>query len=269
MTKIAVVQMASGPNVQANLMEVGRLIAEAAEQGAGMVVLPENFAIMGLTDQDSVAIAEDEGEGVIQNYVRKLCIKHKIWIVAGTVPVKSDDPERPYASALVFDDQGEHVARYDKIHLFDVELADNESYSESQTIKHGDGTLVFDSPFGRIGIAICYDLRFPEQFRVLVDQGAEIFIVPAAFADTTGKAHWEVLLRARAIENLSYVIASAQGGYHVSGRTTYGHSMMVDFWGNIHEQLGKGAGVILIEPDLEALRKTRQAFPVLQHRIAL
>lgn len=268
MAKIAAVQMASGPQVQANLMEAARLIKEAADLGADMVVLPETFAIMGANDYEMVAVAEEAGEGSIQSFMSQCAKNNKIWVVAGTIPIRSSHPDKANAASIMYDDKGVQVARYDKMHLFDVEICEpRETYIESDTIEAGDKYVVIDTPFGKIGMAVCYDLRFPGHFRKMMAQGAEIFILPSAFTDTTGKAHWEPLLRARAIENLCYVIAPAQGGYHVSGRATYGHTMVVDYWGNIREELGKGAGVIMIETDAKAQKATRKAFPVLEHRL--
>lgn len=268
MAKVAAIQMASGPQVTANLMEAGRLIGEAAVQGAQMAVLPESFVFMGESEGARVKLAEPMGSGQMQDTIRELAIKHQIWIVAGTIPIQSNDPARAYASSLMFNDKGEQVARYDKMHLFDVELSEaQETYAESETIKAGAQRVVMDTPVGRVGMSVCYDLRFPGHFRHMMEAGAELLLIPSAFTDTTGKAHWEVLVRARAIENLCYVVASAQGGYHVNGRATYGHSMIVDYWGNIREQLGKGAGMIISDIDLEALRATRKAFPVLEHRL--
>ncbi len=267
MAKIAAVQMASGPQVHANLMEAARLIKEASEQGADLVVLPETFAIMGTSDKDSLAVAEDEGSGSIQTFMSQCAKSNKVWVVAGTIPVTSSNPKKAYAASIMYNDKGKQVARYDKIHLFDVEISESkETYTESDTIAVGNQLTVVETPFGKIGMAICYDLRFPGHFRKMMAQGAEIFVLPSAFTDTTGKAHWEVLVRARAIENLCYVVAPAQGGYHVSGRTTYGHSMVVDYWGNIRAELGKGAGVIMIDTDHNAQQATRKAFPVLEHR---
>ncbi len=267
MKPIAALQMASGPQLQANLLEAGRLIKAAAEAGAGMVVLPETFIMMGKHDSERVQIAEEYGAGPIQDFLARKAVQHKVWIVAGTLPLRSADPARPFASLLVYDDQGKVVARYDKIHLFDVTVGDKaEVYQESATNTPGDSVVVVDTPFGRLGLSICYDLRFPELYRELSRQGAEVFVIPAAFTDITGQAHWELLLRARAVENLCYVIASAQGGYHVSGRTTHGHSMVIDYWGRVRGELNKGAGMVMLEPDLQAQRATRQSFPVLEHR---
>jgi nitrilase len=221
---------------------------------------------MGMDERDKLSIAEKPGEGPIQNFLAEQSHHHKIWIVGGTVPLQADN-NHVSSACLVFDDQGELKARYDKIHLFDVELRDsNESYNESETVKAGDETAWFDSPFGRVGLAICYDLRFPELFRQLVEQGVEIFAIPSAFTATTGRAHWETLIRARAIENHCYVVAANQGGYHVNGRETYGDSMIVDPWGNIMDRLQHGSGVVIADSDREKLASIRENFPSLKHR---
>ena len=265
--KIAALQMASGPQLQANLMEAGRLIKEAAAQGAGMVVLPETFVLMGKQEQERLAIAETAGDGPIQQFLQQQAQKYKIWIVAGTIPIRSDDPDHAYATSFLYNAQGEVVARYDKIHLFDAMVGENrDTYTESAATKPGTQPVVVDTPFGRLGMSVCYDLRFPELYRRLSEAGAQILVVPAAFTDITGKAHWEVLLRARAIENLCYVVAAAQGGYHVNGRTTYGHSMVVDYWGNILNMREKGAGIVTASLDLASLEQQRKTFPVLSHR---
>ncbi|MDE0250428.1 MAG: carbon-nitrogen hydrolase family protein [Gammaproteobacteria bacterium] len=268
MFKAAAIQMASGPNVEANLHETGRLIKQAAKAGASLVVLPENFAIMGLREQDKVAVREPQGEGVIQNFLAQQSRLHKIWIVGGTVPIECPDPRKIYAACLVYDDQGACVARYDKIHLFDVNLVDaDESYIESETIEFGEtGVRVVDSPFGKIGLAVCYDLRFPELFRNMLDTGVQITVLPAAFTAVTGQAHWESLIRARAIENVMYVIASAQGGYHINGRATYGDSMIVDPWGRVLDRVRHGAGMALGKIDLDYLESLRKTFPCIHHR---
>lgn len=266
MSVVAAIQMASGPQVQANLMEAGRLIRQASEEGAGLVVLPEMFAIMGHNDQDAVAVAEADGEGQIQDFISRTAQKYGVWIVAGTIPLRTGNPHKYAAASLLFNGRGERVARYDKIHLFDVRVEEeNQVYTESNTVVPGGQAAVVDTPFGRLGMTVCYDLRFPELYRHLVRRGAEIITVPSAFTEVTGIAHWEPLLRARAIENLSYVIAPAQGGYHVNGRTTWGHSMVIDYWGRIRGQLNKGAGITLMDIDLDELRATRKSFPVLEH----
>ncbi len=268
MVRIAALQMASAANVQANLLEAERLVMKAAQAGAKLAVLPENFAFMGSKDRDKLLVAESEGQGPIQEAISRMAQRARLWLVAGTIPLKSPDPERVYASCLLFDDEGQKVARFDKIHLFDVHIADsNETYRESATILPGDQAVVVEeTPVGRLGLAVCYDLRFPELFRQLSAQGAQVVALPAAFTQMTGRAHWEVLLRARAIENLTYVVAAAQGGYHANGRETYGNSMIVDAWGNIVERRARGSGMALAEVDLEQVKHLRTTFPVLKHR---
>ena len=259
--------MASGPNVTANLEEAEKLINTAVQQDAGLVVLPENFAIMGLSEMDKVAVAEKAGEGPIQQFLSQQASKHGIWIVGGTVPIESGVTGKVYSASLLYNDKGEMIARYDKIHLFDVVLEDsNESYNESETIESGDEVVVVDTPFGKLGMAVCYDLRFPELFRAMADVGMELCVLPSAFTSLTGRAHWESLLRARAIENLCYMIAPDQGGYHKNGRETYGDSMIIDPWGVVLNRLPHGPGVVVSDIDLEKLRRTRMNFPALQHK---
>lgn len=267
MSVVAAIQMASGPNVKANLEEAERLIKTAVQQDAKLVVLPENFAIMGLSEMDKVAIAEAPGEGPIQQFLSQQARKHEIWIVGGTIPIESNVTGKVFSASLLYNDNGDMVARYDKIHLFDVVLeASKESYTESETIEPGDDVVVVDTPFGKLGMAICYDLRFPELFRAMADVGMEICVLPSAFTSLTGKAHWESLLRARAIENLCYMIAPDQGGYHINGRETHGDSMIIDPWGVVLNRLPHGTGVVVSDIDLEKLRKTRKNFPALQHK---
>ena len=261
--KVAALQMASGPNVSGNLSEARRLIAKAAEQGARLVVLPEFFAIMGMNEQDKLKVCEQPGSGAIQTFLSETAQRYKIWLVGGSIPLASGSPDKVLNSCLVFDDQGRQVARYDKVHLFNLSLG-NESYNEAATIEAGNQVVVIDSPFGRIGLAICYDLRFPELFRAMKD--VDIIVLPAAFTSTTGKMHWEVLVRARAIENLAYVIASAQGGYHVNGRETHGDSMIVDPWGRVLDRLPRGSGVVLAEINPSYQESLRCSLPALKHR---
>jgi len=266
-SKVAAIQMASGPNIKANLAEAEKLISIAVQQEAKLVVLPENFAIMGMSEMDKVSAAETSGEGPIQNFLSEQARKHKIWLVGGTIPIASSDQGRVFGACHLYNDKGEMVACYNKIHLFDVTIeASNESYTESLTTVPGDEVVVVDSPFGKIGMAVCYDLRFPELFRTMADAGMDICVIPSAFTSMTGKAHWESLLRARAIENLSFVIAAAQGGYHVNGRETHGDSMIIDPWGVILNRLPHGTGVVVSEIDMNMLKRTRKSFPVLEHR---
>jgi len=255
--------MASGPNVAANLSEAGRLIANAAEQGAQLVVLPEYFPLMGLKETDKLAVREQPGRGLIQSFLSEAARRHKIWLVGGAIPLLADAPEKVRSACLVYDDRGEQVARYDKIHLFNLDLG-NEHYQEARTIEPGNQVVVVDSPFGRIGLAICYDLRFPELFRAM--KNVDILVLPAAFTETTGKVHWEILVRARAVENLVYVIAAAQGGYHVSGRETHGNSMIVDPWGRILDRLPRGSGVVIADVNPSYQASLRASLPALSHR---
>jgi len=267
MTRVAAIQMASGPNVRANLTEAERLIGSAAGAGAELIVLPENFAIVGMHEDDKVKVCEQQGAGIIQDFLSAQAKQHGIWLVGGTIPLETGNPQHIRAACLVFNDQGEQVARYDKIHLFDVQVPDsNETYNESETIESGDETVVVDTPFGRLGLAVCYDLRFPELFRQMADEGVELIALPSAFTAVTGAAHWEPLVRARAIENLCYLIASAQGGYHVNGRETHGNSMIVDPWGRILDRQPSGSGFVIAEIDREKVDNIRKNFPALQHR---
>lgn len=267
MSILAAIQMASSPQLQTNLDDAAQRLAEAADKGARLAVLPENFAFLGAQEKDKLALAESFGQGKIQDFLAEQAQKQGLWLVGGTIPLKSPDARKVYASCLTFNPQGHCVGRYDKIHLFDVELPNSgEKYEESATILPGDSSLVLDTPFGRLGIIICYDLRFPELTRLLLSQGMEILALPAAFTAITGKAHWDILVRARAIENLCYVVAAAQGGYHVSGRSTYGHSMIVDPWGNVLAQHPNGGGVITAKCELAFLTQTRQHFPTIHHR---
>jgi nitrilase len=261
--KIAAIQMASGPYVSANLSEAERLIEIAVNQGAKLVVLPEYFAIMGLKDTDKVKVREQEGQGQIQEFLSKTAKKHKIWLIGGSVPLKGNSPNKVRNSCLVYDDKGKQVARYDKIHLFGLDLG-NEHYHEETTIEPGNAIKVVDTPFGKIGLSICYDLRFPELYRAMGE--VSIIVVPSAFTDTTGKAHWETLVRARAIENLCYVVASAQGGYHISGRETHGNSMIVDPWGVVLDRLPRGSGVVMATMNPKYQESLRHSLPALQHR---
>jgi len=267
MKKAAAVQMATGPNVSANLLEAERLVAEAAAGGAGLIVLPENFAFMGKQDRDLCALREAPGEGPLQEFLSQLAKRYGIWLVGGTIPLEAHDNHKVRAACLTFNDQGKQVARYDKIHLFDVHLVEtNERYVESESIEPGNEIVVIDSPFGKLGFAICYDLRFPEIFRKLLDKGMEVICMPASFTAITGKAHWETLVRARAIENLSYVVAAAQGGFHINGRETHGHSMIVDPWGTVLAQVPRGTGSVGCALDMEYLANTRRNFPTINHR---
>lgn len=261
--RIAGVQMASGPNVSANLQEAGRLIEIAAAQGAKLVALPEYFAIMGMKDTDKVRVRERDGDGPIQRFLSDTARKHGIWLIGTSVPMASPSETRIYNSCQVYDDSGTRVARYDKIHLFSLDLG-KERFSEERTIEPGNAVKVVDSPFGRIGLSVCYDLRFPELYRAMKD--VDLIVVPSCFTETTGRAHWEPLIRARAIENLAYVLAPAQGGYHINGRETHGDSMIVDPWGVVLDRLPRGSGIVTasINPAYQA--SLRKSLPALTHR---
>ena len=267
MTTVACIQMASGPAVGANLLEAERLIGMAVDKGAKLIVLPENFAIMGKEESDKVAVRESDDGGPIQDFLSQQAIKQGIWLVGGTVPMVAKANNKIRAACLLYDDQGNLAARYDKIHLFDVSLVDSdERYAESEAIESGDQAVVVETPFGKLGLAVCYDLRFPELFRTMLDQGMDIIAMPSAFTAITGKAHWSILVRARAIENLCYVLAAGQGGYHVNGRETYGHSMIVDPWGQVMNELANGSGLVCADIDLQRLNNIRRTFPALEHR---
>ena len=263
MFRVAAVQMASGPHVAANLQEAGRLIELAAATGARIVGLPEYFGIMGMKDTDKVAAREPDGAGPIQDFLAEQARRHKVWIVGGSVPLEADRPDKVRNACLVYDQDGKRVARYDKIHLFGFELG-NERYSEERTIEAGSRVVTLDSPWGRLGISVCYDLRFPELYRAMGD--VDIIFVPSAFTETTGKAHWDTLIRARAIENLAYVVAPAQGGYHVNGRETHGHTMIVDPWGVVLDRLPRGSGVVVAGVNPTYQDKIRRSLPALAHR---
>lgn len=269
MVMIAAIQMVSGPSVAENLATAADLLAHAANSGAQLAVLPENFALMGRSEDDKVAVREPEGAGPLQAFLAEQAAKHRLWLVGGTIPLHAvGDGHRVRAACLLFDTLGRPVARYDKVHLFDVQVVGSaERYAESATIEPGERYVVADTPFGPLGLAVCYDVRFPEQFRMLSAHGMTVLALPAAFTAATGKAHWETLLRARAIENQCYVVAAAQGGRHANGRETYGDSLIIDPWGEILARLPHGPGVVLGEFDLEHLNQIRRQFPVLEHRV--
>jgi nitrilase len=265
--KVAAIQMNSGEDVGANLTRARRALRGAAAEGVQLAVLPENFACMARREADRVALAEEDGAGPLQDFLAAEAARSGMWIVGGTLPIKSEDPKRPYAAALVYDGSGKRAGRYDKVHLFDVRLPESEeAYRESRSTMPGTGALLVDSPWGRIGVAICYDLRFPELFRWLSAEGADLIVLPAAFTFRTGKAHWEPLLRARAIENLCYIVAAAQTGSHPAERRTYGHSLIVDPWGAVIAEAAGRPAVVTATIDSARLRTLRQQFPALEHR---
>ena len=263
MTKVAAVQMVSTPDVNQNIATCARLLAEAAATGAELVTLPEYWPIMGMKDLDKVAHAEEPGAGPIQQFMAHAAREHGIWLIGGTLPLVSGEAGKVLNSTLVYDPQGGLASRYDKIHLFGFTKG-SESYNESATIVPGAAVGVFDAPFGRVGLSVCYDLRFPELYRAMGE--CALIVVPAAFTHTTGMAHWEVLLRARAIENQCYVLASAQGGTHRNGRRTFGHSMLVDPWGEVKTVLREGEGLVSGEIDQAVLASVRESLPALKHR---
>jgi len=259
--------MQSGDDVAENLEQAHGLLEEASTRGAALAVLPENFALMPKRSREKTAIAEQPGEGPIQTFLSETAERLGLWIVAGSLPLVSPDSRRTYGASLVFDPAGALNAVYRKIHLFDVDLADSkESYRESRSMYPGDEVVVVPTALGKLGLSICYDLRFPELYRELVDAGATLLSVPAAFTATTGRAHWHTLLRARAIENLAYVIAPGQTGTHPDGRSTYGHSVIVDPWGNVLGELEEGSGVVVAPIDPERVERLRREFPALANR---
>ena len=262
--KAAAVQMVSEPDIDANLKRADALIAQAAAQGAKLVGLPEYFCILGRRDSDKVKVRERDGDGPIQRFLADAAARHKVWLVGGTVPLECPDPDKVWNACLVYDAAGQRVARYDKIHLFGFDNG-KERYEESRSILAGAKPVSFDSPFGKVGLSICYDLRFPELYRAFGK--VDVIFVPSSFTAVTGQAHWEPLLRARAIENLAFVIAPAQGGLHANGRRTHGHSMVIDPWGAILAQRAEGEGVVLAEVDPQAAAKARSMLPALEHRV--
>lgn len=265
---VAAVQMTSGPDVNANLESAAGLLEQAAREGARVALLPENFAFMGLHDVDKRAVAERNGEGPIQEFLSRRARELKLWIVAGTIPISDIAGERVAAACLVYDHAGQRVARYDKIHLFDVDIPGrNEKYRESANIVPGSRPVLVPTPAGLLGMSVCYDLRFPELYRPLSAAGAQWFTVPSAFTVPTGRAHWETLLRARAIENLSFVVAAGQWGRHANGRETYGDSIIIDYWGAVLARLSAGEGVVVATLDLAAQQLARRDFPALSHRV--
>ena len=267
MGKIAAIQMTSGHVVTDNLAAAGKLLREAKDLGADIACLPENFSFIGLKDSDKLQVAEADGVGPIQEFLRDTARELHMWILGGTTVIKGDSPSRAANASLLIDAQGKRVARYDKIHLFDVAIPGREEfYLESKHVTPGREIVVADTPVGKLGLSVCYDMRFPELYRDLVSQGAEWLAMPAAFTVPTGRAHWETLLRARAIENLCYVVAPAQAGTHTSGRETYGDTLVVDYWGQVISRLAKGTGVITADIDLAKLKETRARFPALDNR---
>jgi deaminated glutathione amidase len=262
--RVAAVQMVSTAGVEENLAAAARLVAQAAAEGAKLVVLPEYFCILGMRDTDKVAAKEKDGEGPIQEFLSGTAKRHGVWLVGGSVPMACPDPGKVRNSCLVYDAGGRRVARYDKIHLFGLELG-AERFDEARTIEAGSTPCAIETPFGRIALSVCYDVRFPELYRALAPM--DIILVPSAFTATTGRAHWETLLRARAIENLAWVIAPAQGGRHPNGRQTHGHSMVVDPWGKVVAERAAEPGVVVADIDPAFQAKMRRSLPALEHRV--
>ena len=261
--RIAAIQMASGPVVEGNIAEADRLIETAAIQGASLVALPEHWALMGNKDTDKVAAREKPCKGPIQDFLSSAAKRHKIWIIGGSIPIEASVADKVRNTSLLYDDQGKCVARYDKIHLFGLDMG-QEKFNEAKTIEPGDKVVVVDTPFGKLGLSVCYDLRFPELYRAM--KQVDVIAVPSAFTETTGRAHWEALIRARAIENMAYVIAPAQGGYHRSGRETHGDTMIVDPWGVVMDRLSRGSGIVIAGMNPSYQASLRKSLPALGHR---
>jgi predicted amidohydrolase len=267
MGKVAAIQMTSGHLVEDNLAAAAELLREAKDLGADIACLPENFSFIGLKDADKLKVAEADGEGPIQDFLRDTARRLGLWILGGTTVIKGDSAARVANASLLIDADGKRVARYDKIHLFDVAIPGrDEKYLESTHVMPGREAVIADTPVGKLGLSVCYDMRFPELYRDLVARGAEWLAMPAAFTVPTGRAHWETLLRARAIENLCYVVAPAQSGTHTSGRETYGDTLIADYWGQVLSRLAKGSGVITADIDLAKQAETRARFPALDNR---
>jgi deaminated glutathione amidase len=264
--KIAAVQMVSGPSVARNLASAGRWIAQAAREGASLVALPEYFCLMGHSERDKLALAEVAGDGPIQQMLGDAAREHGVWLIGGTLPIRTDDPGRVFNACCVFAPDGALAARYDKMHLFRY-LTGREDHDERRVLRAGTQPVAFDASGWRVGLSICYDLRFPELYRALMTPPCDLLAVPAAFTHTTGQAHWELLLRARAVENQCYVIAPAQGGLHENGRRTWGHSMVVDPWGEVLAVLPEGEGLVLAQLDPARLAAVRTQLPALAHRV--
>jgi len=262
--RVAAVQTVSGGDVEANLAQAEPLIRRAAAEGARLIVLPEYFGIFGARATDKLAVREADGDGPQQAFLARLAQEHAIWLVGGTVPIASADPERVRSACLVYGPDGRRVARYDKIHLFAFARGE-ERYDEGRTIEPGTEVVTIALPCGRVGLSVCYDLRFPELYRGMGTLA--LILVPAAFTATTGAAHWHLLLRARAVENQCYVLAAAQGGEHPGGRRTYGHSVLIDPWGAIIEEHDQGPGIIVGDVDPERLLRVRAELPALTHRV--
>lgn len=261
---VAGVQMVSTPDVAENIAQAESLIAQAVAGGAKLVALPEYFCLIGLRDADKLVLVEEDGAGPLQAFLSAQAQRHGIWLAGGTIPLATGESGRLFNSQLVYGPDGQRVQRYDKIHLFSFTRG-QESYDESRVIRAGADVRTFETSGGRVGLSTCYDLRFPELYRAM--GGVSLLLVPAAFTYTTGRAHWEILLRARAIENQCYVLAPAQGGVHASGRRTWGHSMLIDPWGEVVDVLPEGPGLVSGVVDPARIASVRTDLPALRHRV--
>ena len=265
--KIAALQMVSTPDVERNLDAASRLLERAAGEGARLAVLPEYFCLMGRSDRDKLAVAEPLGDGPIQQALAEAARRHRLWLIGGTLPIRSAEHDRVFNASLAYSPDGERIARYDKIHLFRYDNG-REQYDEGRTLKAGDTPTTFVADAWRVGMSVCYDLRFPELYRALMQPPCDLLCVPSAFTHPTGAAHWEILLRARAIENQCYVVAAAQGGQHENGRRTFGHSLIIDPWGEVVAMLPEGEGVATATMEGERIAEVRTQLPALEHRRA-
>ncbi len=263
--KIAALQMVSTPDVDRNLAAAGRLVAQAAADGARLVALPEYFCLMGRSDRDKLSVAEADGDGPIQAFLADAALRNGVWLVGGTLPLRTADPDRVRNSCGVWSPDGRRVARYGKIHLFAYDNG-RERYDEGRVLEAGDTPAAFDADGLRVGLSVCYDLRFPELYRRLMQPACDLIVAPSAFTYTTGQAHWALLLRARAVENQCYMLAPAQGGGHDNGRRTWGHSMVVDPWGEVLACQAEGEAVVAATLDPSRLAAVREQLPALSHR---
>ena len=262
---VAALQMVSTPDVARNLASAGRLMAEAAASGMQLVALPEYFCLLGRSDRDKLGIAEAEGDGPIQDFLAEAAQRLGLWVIGGTLPLRSADPGRVRNSCMVWSPTGQQVARYDKIHLFAFDNG-SERYDEGRVLEPGQTPVALDIEGWRVGLSICYDLRFPELYRRLMQPPCDLIVAPSAFTHTTGAAHWELLLRTRAVENQCYVLAPAQGGLHENGRRTWGHSLLADPWGELLAQVREGEAVVAGALSRDRLAAVRQQLPALGHR---
>jgi deaminated glutathione amidase len=266
MITLAAVQMVSSHVVDDNLQTAASLISQAAGQGAQLVALPENFALMGMDEADKLAHQERLGDGPLQQFLKDAAKTHGIYLLGGTIPIATGTPDKVFAASLLFSPTGDCLVDYNKIHLFDVTVTEGESHQESKAVMPGKSVITTDTDLGCVGLSVCYDLRFPEMYRQMAVEDVDVICIPAAFTEVTGRAHWEVLCRARAIENLSVVVAPNQGGRHTNGRDTFGHSMVIDHWGQVLACCEKGEGIALAEVDVDAMHERRRTFPVGSHR---